>query len=460
MKVIFSEDCQKQVETIKRHIKDKSFLNLYINISLCVKSLSEVKSIDEVCFGKREHCKNSDDDHENSIDGRLKKIGEYDLSDLASRDIDKSNRLVYFSYKEQSVIISSIGHYGLSSDEHENYKNLDEEKKEFNKKVTDEYLLYLSNQSKTIVKSMLELVKDIKLSGETIQKYNDIVFNKDILPISFKTIEERLSYSFGVIKIVDKYFNEHPKENRNFPEVINELKDIYNVKSDEVKEIDDDIWKVLSNYASYDKKVKDNIISEKIKITVDNFFSKIIPNILKFQNTYIQIEHPVNSSIKNRKNYFYAKIKSDRALIDNISKFVKRCSKKIQSAEQKKSVCNYVLEMFNKNITDAYKTVICDNHVFIKSYNKNLLERINSDIEKFNNLSKDATKKIKKEKNENIFPKTFSFFEACKVLNLNGAGLSREEYHHYLKNEFGMSEKTKQQELVVINKESKANIKR
>lgn len=458
MKVIFSEDCQKQVETIKRHIKDKSFLNLYINISLCVKSLSEAKSIDEVCFGKREHCKNSDDDHENSIEGRLKKIGEYDLSDLASRDIDKSNRLVYFLYNEHSVIISTIGHYGLNSIENENYKNLYDSKQKI--EGSEEDIVDLLERSKPIVNSMLELVKDIKLSAETIQKYNDIVFNKDILPISFKTIEERLSSCSRVLKTVDKYYIEHPKENRNFSEVINELKDIYNVKSDEVKEIDDDIWKVLSNYASYDKKVKDNIISEKIKITVDNFFSKIIPNILKFQNTYIQIEHPVNSSIKNRKNYFYAKIKSDRALIDNISKFVKRCSKKIQSAEQKKSVCNYVLKMFNKNITDAYKTAICDSHVFIKSYNKNLLERINSDIEKFNNLSKDATKKIKKEKNENIFPKTFSFFEACKVLNLNGAGLSREEYHHYLKNEFGMSEKTKQQELVVINKESKANIKR
>lgn len=456
MKVIFSKDCINQLKAIKRHLKAKPFRNLYKNISLCVKSLSEAKSIDEVPFGKRVHGKVKES---GSIDGRLKKQVEYDLSDLASRDIDKSNRLVYFSYKEQSVIISSIGHYGLSSDEEENYKDLYEAKQKI-EISSERNIIELSNQSKPIVKSMLELVKDIKLSGETIQKYNDIVFNKDILPISFKTIEERLSYSFGVIKIVDKYYNEHPKENRNFPEVINELKDIYNVKSDEVKEIDDDIWKVLSNYASYDKKVKDNIISEKIKITVDNFFSKIIPNILKFQNTYIQIEHPVNSSIKNRKNYFYAKIKSDRALIDNISKFVKRCSKKIQSAEQKKSVCNYVLEMFNKNITDAYKTAICDGHVFIKSYNKNLLERINSDIEKFNNLSKDATKKIKKEKNENIFPKTFSFFDACKVLNLNGAGLSREEYHQYLKNEFGISEKTKQQELIVINKESKANIKR
>ena len=456
MKVIFSNDCINQLKAIKKHLKAKPFRNLYKNISLCVKSLSEAKSIDEVPFGKRVHGKVKES---GSIDGRLKKQVEYDLSDLASRDIDKSNRLVYFSYKEQSVIISSIGHYGLSSDEEENYKDLYEAKQKI-ERSSERNIIELSNQSKPIVKSMLEMVKDIKLSGETIQKYNDIVFNKDILPLSFKTIEERLSYSFGVIKIVDKYYNEHPKENRNFPEVINELKDICNVKSDEVKEIDDDIWKVLSNYASYDKKVKDNIISEKIKITVDNFFSKIIPNILKFQNTYIQIEHPVNSSIKNRKNYFYAKIKSDRALIDNISKFVKRCSKKIQSAEQKKSVCNYVLEMFNKNITDAYKTAICDSHVFIKSYNKNLLERINSDIEKFNNLSKDATKKIKKEKNENIFPKTFSFFDACKVLNLNGAGLSREEYHQYLKNEFGMSEKTKQQEQVVINQESKANIKR
>lgn len=455
MKVFFSKDCINQLKAIKRHLKDKPFRNLYKNISLCVKSLSEAKSIDEVPFGKRVHGKVKES---GSIEGRLKKQVEYDLSDLASRDIDKSNRLVYFSYKEQSVIISSIGHYGLSSDEEENYKDLYAAKQKI--EGSEEDIVDLLNQSKPIVNSMLELVKDIKLSGETIQKYNDIVFNEDILPLSFKTIEKRLSYCFGVIKIVDKYYNEHPKENRNFPEVINELKDIYNVKSDEVKDIDDDIWKVLSNYASYDKKVKDNIISEKIKITVDNFFSKIIPNILKFQNTYIQIEHPVNSSIKNRKNYFYAKIKSDKALIDNISKFVKRCSKKIQSAEQKKSVCNYVLEMFSKNITDTYKTAICDSHVFIKSYNKNLLERINSDIEKFNNLSKDATKKIKKEKNENIFPKTFSFFEACKVLNLNGAGLSREEYHHYLKNEFGMSEKTKQQEQVVINKESKVNIKR
>lgn len=459
MNVILTECAYRQIKTIYELAnidKNGNFKVLLHNLSLCVKSLIESKSIDEVPFGKRVHGKVKE---LGSIDGRLKKQVEYDLSDLASRDIDKSNRLVYFSYKEQSVIISSIGHYGLSSDEEENYKDLYEAKKKI-EISSERNIIELSNQSKPIVKSMLELVKDIKLSGETIQKYNDIVFNKDILPISFKTIEVRLSYSFGVIKIVDKYYNEHPKENRNFPEVINELKDIYNVKSDEVKEIDDDIWKVLSNYASYDKKVKDNIISEKIKITVDNFFSKIIPNILKFQNTYIQIEHPVNFSIKNRKNYFYAKIKSDRALIDDISKFVKRCSKKIQSAEQKKSVCNYVLEMFNKNITDAYKTAICDSHVFIKSYNKNLLERINSDIEKFNNLSKDATKKIKKEKNENIFPKTFSFFEACKVLNLNGAGLSRKEYHQYLKNEFGMSEKTKQQEQVVINQESKVNIKR
>ena len=458
MNVILTECAYRQIKTIYELAnidKNVNFKVLLHNLSLCVKSLVEIKSIDEVPFGKRVHGKVKES---GSIDGRLKKQVEYDLSDLASRDIDKSNRLVYFSYKEQSVIISSIGHYGLSSDEEENYKDLYAAKQKI--EGSEEDIVDLLNQSKPIVNSMLELVKDIKLSGETIQKYNDIVFNEDILPLSFKTIEKRLSYCFGVIKIVDKYYNEHPKENRNFPEVINELKDIYNVKSDEVKDIDDDIWKVLSNYASYDKKVKDNIISEKIKITVDNFFSKIIPNILKFQNTYIQIEHPVNSSIKNRKNYFYAKIKSDKALIDNISKFVKRCSKKIQSAEQKKSVCNYVLEMFSKNITDTYKTAICDSHVFIKSYNKNLLERINSDIEKFNNLSKDATKKIKKEKNENIFPKTFSFFEACKVLNLNGAGLSREEYHHYLKNEFGMSEKTKQQEQVVINKESKVNIKR
>ena len=458
MNVILTECAYRQIKTIYELAnidKNVNFKVLLHNLSLCVKSLVEIKSIDEVPFGKRVHGKVKES---GSIEGRLKKQVEYDLSDLASRDIDKSNRLVYFSYKEQSVIISSIGHYGLSSDEEENYKDLYAAKQKI--EGSEEDIVDLLNQSKPIVNSMLELVKDIKLSGETIQKYNDIVFNEDILPLSFKTIEKRLSYCFGVIKIVDKYYNEHPKENRNFPEVINELKDIYNVKSDEVKDIDDDIWKVLSNYASYDKKVKDNIISEKIKITVDNFFSKIIPNILKFQNTYIQIEHPVNSSIKNRKNYFYAKIKSDKALIDNISKFVKRCSKKIQSAEQKKSVCNYVLEMFSKNITDTYKTAICDSHVFIKSYNKNLLERINSDIEKFNNLSKDATKKIKKEKNENIFPKTFSFFEACKVLNLNGAGLSREEYHHYLKNEFGMSEKTKQQEQVVINKESKVNIKR
>ncbi len=459
MNVILTECAYRQIKTIyelANNDKNANFKVLLHNLSLCVKSLIESKSIDEVPFGKRVHGKVKES---GCIDGRLKKQVEYDLSDLASRDIDKSNRLVYFSYKEQSVIISSIGHYGLSSDEKENYKDLYEAKQKI-EISSERYIIELSNQSKPIVKSMLEMVKDVKLCEDITQKYNDMVFNKDILPLSFKTIEERLSYCFGVIKKVDKYYNEHPKENRNFPEVINELKDIYNVKSDEVKEIDDDIWKVLSNYASYDKKVKDNIVSEKIKITVDNFFSKIIPNILKFQNTYIQIEHPVNSSIKNRKNYFYAKIKSDRALIDNISKFVKRCSKKIQSAEQKKSVCNYVLEMFNKNITDAYKTAICDSHVFIKSYNKNLLERINSDIEIFNNLSKDATKKIKKEKNENIFPKTFSFFDACKVLNLNGAGLSREEYHQYLKNEFGMSEKTKQQEQVVINKESKANIKR
>lgn len=64
MKVIFSKDCINQLKAIKRHLKVKPFRNLYKNISMCIKSLSEAKS----------------------IDGRLKKQVEYDLSDLASGD--------------------------------------------------------------------------------------------------------------------------------------------------------------------------------------------------------------------------------------------------------------------------------------------------------------------------------------------------------------------------------------
>lgn len=441
MKVIFSKDCRKQIEAIDElRNNNECFEKLFRHISLCVKSLSEVKSIDDVPFGRRFHGINSELEQENLIEGRLKKIGEYDLSDLASRDLDRSNRLVCFSCKNaQAVIITSIGHYGLNSDREENYKNLDKAKTKINES-REEYISELSNKSEPMVNSMLELTKDIKLSDKLITSYNNIAFNEDILPISFKTIEERLSSCFSVFKILDKYYNDHPKENRNFLEVINELKDISNIKSDKVKEIDGDIWKLFSDYVSYNRNVKDNIISKKIKITVDKFFPVIIPNMSKFQNTYIQNEYPVNSSIENRKNYFLAKVKSDTALVDNMCQFVKYCSKKICSVELKKSVSNYTLQIFNKNIKDTYETTISDNHIFIKSYNKNLLERINADIEKFNNLSKDKTKNIKKEESKNILPNTFSFFDACKVLDLNGAGLSRDAYNQFIQNNYGIEQ--------------------
>lgn len=410
MKVIFSEDCIRQIKTIKILAKDKEnkgFKKFLKNISLCVKSLIGSKSIDDVPFGRRFHGINSDLEQENLIEGRLKKIGEYDLSDLASRDLDRSNRLAYFSYNKQSVILISIGHYGLSSDKNKNYKNLYEAKQKI-EESSEKQIVDLSNQSEPIVNSMLELVKDIKLSDEVTQNYNDIAFNKDILPISIGTVEARKE-DF-IAELFGKY-----------------------------KEIDKD------------------------KNTI---FSLILSNNYKFKDTLIQIDNPVDKNIDDRINYFKEKVNVDTHLLEDVANLVAKCCNH-KNDNQKKEIISYVLQDF----VDSLSKIKTSDHIFIKTYNEKLKKLIFEDINRVNNISKNELNKnilkptMQEFKNkclpERTFPMSWYFVKACMALELDGTGLKYKDYKKLL---IGIKEKRKEiseeREKIIEQQKLKSKIKR
>ena len=95
MDIIVSDEAQQQLKIIKLlgDSGNKDYAALFYRIALYLKSLKQVKNIDELKLGINDRHKN------NRLSG--------DMSDVATRDIDPRHRMTYFDRENNAVILTT-----------------------------------------------------------------------------------------------------------------------------------------------------------------------------------------------------------------------------------------------------------------------------------------------------------------------------------------------------------------
>ncbi len=178
MHVVLTEDCQKQIDIIKRlTCVNNDYLTLYMRIAMYVDALQKSENIDQLEFGINERHAN------NRLSGKY--------SDVATRDLDPFQRMAYFDRDNNAVIVTSFGHYNIdlakSRSLFTSYRDQVDKVKEMK---TDEFIS-LKIKSKPFVKHLLLVANQYSIEMNP-NELNRIVKYEYICPVSLATVSNKL----------------------------------------------------------------------------------------------------------------------------------------------------------------------------------------------------------------------------------------------------------------------------
>lgn len=187
MDIVLTEECQKQIRIIQELAEcNKDFAALFYRIALYLKSLKQVKNIDELKLGINDRHKN------NRLSG--------DMSDVATRDIDPRHRMTYFDRENNAVILTTLSHYNIE---------LLKGKKLFTpnkiqlikiKRLSSDDFQLLKERSKLLVEKVVTVVQQDPQNIDY-EIFNKSVQSRYICPVSVDTITKRLGDSLATREV-------------------------------------------------------------------------------------------------------------------------------------------------------------------------------------------------------------------------------------------------------------------
>lgn len=188
MDIILSDEAQQQLKIIKLlgDSGNKDYAALFYRIALYLKSLKQIKNIDELKLGINDRHKN------NRLSG--------DMSDVATRDIDPRHRMTYFDRENNAVILTTLSHYNIE---------LLKGKKLFTpnkiqlikiKRLSSDDFQLLKERSKLLVEKVVAVVQQDPQNIDY-EIFNKSVQSRYICPVSVDTITKRLGDSLATREV-------------------------------------------------------------------------------------------------------------------------------------------------------------------------------------------------------------------------------------------------------------------
>ena len=378
MDIIVSDEAQQQLKIIKLlgDSGNKDYAALFYRIALYLKSLKQVKNIDELKLGINDRHKN------NRLSG--------DMSDVATRDIDPRHRMTYFDRENNAVILTTLSHYNIE---------LLKGKKLFTpnkiqlikiKRLPSDDFQMLKERSKLLVEKMVAVVQQDPQNIDY-EFFNKSVQSKYICPVSIDTITKRLGDYVSVS--VDKNHG--------------------------------DMDQALLDFFSKNEKVIENTTANAIGL--GNVASVIMSNqdLKKLLLTKLEVEKTIMRHFSDLAFYVNKRVSNSHRhemLVSIANDFLKGYDK---VHDQKVVFSNDKYQGFNFR----------HDYELIRRIDERLRQNISTDLENCikNNASIDVlNKESKTEFFRNLFPETKNFtsvfHEVCRKLDLLPNGKSRESH--------------------------------
>lgn len=427
MEIIFSDDFVKQFKAIEllKENGNIAFAQMYNNLSLCVKALSQVNSVDELPFFRRSHIGNPNNP------GYL----GFPLDKCLNVDLDNSNRVLTFEKDGNAVVLNFMGHYNIQIYNGKCLFTKVEEQFTLINRYEKEELESLRKDSEYLVLSFLNDVKDIPLSTKIVKLFDEN-YSKNICPLTVDVVTVRLN----------SYLNNNEQKFKNANGV-------------------------------FDSKLRDNAILNFFKDN-ERLLKEATLNARCVANAIAIVEG--NGDLKKT---MFTKLDIDYNIIRNFSDLIYYCNGKVQSPSVKKEVFNLCAKVFLKGYDQKFDNVVEFKNSRLGSFDYRndyeVIKRLNVYLRK--TIEKDLISCIKSDKKcyiRTIFKKNSDelfatltpnadllikvFRKNCRKLNLNRYGKSREN-HELICKKLGLKAgsllKTKESD-IVHKQHKKKGIKR